>query len=183
MARRGTILKSAILMIMALGIFACGDDAFNKGGNPSDTETNIKNYSIAANAGVNNANQPVVDASENASASNRGVFTVSWSVVTSELYTYQVYLSADENLDPKNLAGDVQMYAGRCGGIGATCSGVGDISCTLSSQSKISCGSGTESQVGGILVASPSTAYVFLLVRNEALNSEDLASQAVEFRF
>jgi hypothetical protein len=53
----------------------------------------------------------------------------------------------------------------------------------LANGTKISCEGNPEKEVGGILVNSSTTAYIFLSVRNEALSSEDQVSQAVEFTF
>ena len=162
---------AAVTLVLTL-IAGCDGDAFTSGGGrPPQTATTTVSFSVAGTASSNN--MQVID--------NSSSFILSWDVVSSSSYYFNVYISENSELG----SSDIAFFSGQCGA-GRACGDSADFECTFDNAAKtISCNGGGVIEVSSMLQApSPQTTYLFLVVTNEMQDSTlSSTAQAVQFEY
>lgn len=150
----------------------CDGDAFTSGGGrPPQTATTTVSFS--ATGTTSNNNMQVID--------NSSSFTLSWDVVSSSSYYFNVYISENSELG----SSDIAFFSGQCGA-GRACGDSADFECNFDNTGKtIACNGGGAINVSSMLQApSPQTAYLFLSVTNEMQDSTlSSTAQPVQFEY
>ncbi|MEC4685408.1 MAG: hypothetical protein VST71_06725 [Nitrospirota bacterium] len=163
-----------ILILCFIFLTACGN-----GGNDGEESSSIKitSYSVE---GTSPASDGVVPIN---SIVNDGVFKVSWSVSSDDIYHIELYLSNDDELSRDT---DVDFFGRNCGSISTACKQNGSVDCRFTTQNKISCGTisiyNPEKDITPFLDQIPKAAYLIMEACNALFDSCETASVQVELQ-